>query len=255
MKTLILLGLFILFLVSVQFASGQTVDDILDKYIAARGGKDKLKAIKSIIIEGSRERMDTKTSIKIFKEQGKLSRTEFDMAGSTGFMLVTDKEVWNYYPKRMQEPQKMPEAAVVLSQPELDIPGPLVDYLLKGHKAILQGKEFAGNINCYKISLTQKTGRTINYWIDIDSYLLIQSSVMVDRMIGVRSDNNEQVVDSRTPTELFTFYKDYKLIDGIMFAHTIEVFNPTGESMNGGSTTFNKIEINKPIDPKMYHPE
>ena len=119
----------------------------------------------------------------------------------------------------------------------------------------MQGKEFAGNINCYKISLTQKTGRTINYWIDIDSYLLIQSSVMVDRMIGVRSDNNEQVADSRTPTELFTFYKDYKLIDGIMFAHTIEVFNPTGESMNGGSTTFNKIEINKPIDPKMYHTE
>lgn len=52
MKNLVLFGIFVLFLVAVQFASGQTVDEIIEKHIRQRGGFDKLAAIKSIYMEG-----------------------------------------------------------------------------------------------------------------------------------------------------------------------------------------------------------
>ena len=41
MRDLALFGLLIILLVAVQFASGQTVDDVIEKYEKARGGKDK----------------------------------------------------------------------------------------------------------------------------------------------------------------------------------------------------------------------
>ena len=90
MKTLIIIGLFVMFLVSVQFASAQTVDDIIDKYIAARGGKEKLTAIKSIYMEGSREMMGNEVMVKVTKVQVKLSRTEFEVGANNGFNLVTE---------------------------------------------------------------------------------------------------------------------------------------------------------------------
>ena len=60
MRSLILFGLFVFFLVAVQFAQAQTVDEIIDKYIKAIGGKDKLLLIATIYKEGSVKMMGMK---------------------------------------------------------------------------------------------------------------------------------------------------------------------------------------------------
>lgn len=252
MKTIILLGLFILFLVSVQFVNAQTVDEVIDKYIAARGGKEKLTSVKSIYMEGSREMMGNEVTVKITREQGKLFRTEFEMAGNTGYVLVTDKEGWSLVPMRSPTPSKMPDEAVAAMQTELDIAGPLVDYVAKGHKAELIGKDSVeGNI-CYKIKLTTKTGKDINYWIDASTYLLAQSSAKGGGMFGGGGRRPANGGGNPADAEFYTLYKDYKAVDGIIFAHTIEMKAPNGGGRAGGGTTFDLVEINKTVDPKMY---
>jgi hypothetical protein len=135
---------------------------------------------------------------------------------------------------RSTEPTKMPDATLPALQTELDIAGPLVDYAAKGHKAELMGKEKLNDADCYKIKLTTKGGTEIIYWIDAASYLLVQSSQKT------QSGRGGEV-------EVKTAYKDYKEVDGVKFAHTIDV---TGGF--GGSTTFDKVELNKPVDPKLY---
>ncbi|MBL0356982.1 MAG: hypothetical protein IPP72_08890 [Chitinophagaceae bacterium] len=250
MKTLILFSLFILFLVSVQFASAQTVDEIIDKYLAARGGKEKLLSIKTIYMEGSREMMGNEVAVKVTKEQGKLSRTEFEMGGTNGFMLITEKEAWNFFPMRSPTPSKMPDDAVAALQTELDIAGPLVDYVAKGHKAEFIAKETMDDIVCYKIKLTTKSGKVINYWIDISTNLITQSSTKGGGMFG-----GGKKTEGEAPADVITMYKDYKAVDGIMFAHNIETKNPSGQGRGSGGTTFDKIELNKPVDAKLYKPE
>jgi hypothetical protein len=136
----------------------------------------------------------------------------------------------------------MPDEAVAGLQTELDIAGPLVDYVAKGHKAELIGKDTIKGAPCYKIKLTTKTGKEINYWIDASTWLLTKSS---SKGFGRRGGDAEQM----------TFYTDYKAVDGIQFAHTIETKMSGGEGRGGGSTTFDKIELNKPVDPKLYKPE
>jgi hypothetical protein len=242
MKNLIIFGLMIVSLVLVQFAQAQTVQEIADKYAEARGGKDKLLAIKSVYMEGVRQMMGNEITVKITKEHGKLSRTEFEMGAATGFMLITDSEAWSLIPMRSTEPTKMPEETVSALQPELDIAGPLVDFTKKGHKAELLGKDSESGSECYKIKLTTDKEREILLWIDTKTFLLVQTS---QKNIGGGRGGNPDAPS-------VTMYSDYKATDGILFPHTIE---SKGQGPGGGSTTFDKVELNKPVDAKMYKPE
>lgn len=254
MKIVIIIGLFVLFLVSVQFASAQTVDEVIDKYIVARGGLEKLTAIKTISMEGSREMMGNEISIKITKEQGKLSRTEFEMGSTNGFMLITETTGWSFFPMRMDAPQKMEDTLIAAMQTETDIAGPLVNYAAKGHKTVLAGKENVGDITCFKILLTTNAGKSITYWIQADNYLLIQSTQAGAMMGGRRRGNAEQGNDPQTD-KTYIVYSDYKAVDGVLFAHSIETKREGNEARPGGGTTFDKIELNKQVDEKLFRPE
>ena len=260
MKKYIVLQLFVLFVCLAQIATAQTAAEIIDKYVAARGGKEKLLSVKTIYMEGSREMMGNEVPVRVYKEQGKLSRTEFDAAGATGFMLVTEKEVWNFFPMRSKEPSKMPDEAVVSMQIEMDIAGPLINYETKGNKVELIGKDSAEGRDCFKFKLTTATAKEINYWLDAKTYLLMQSSTKGGgNRFGMQQRNNPPANGDATkrnePREVYTLYKEYKAIDGILFPHNIETKMPNSEHRGGGGTTFDKIEINKPIEAKLYKPE
>lgn len=242
MKNLILFGLLILLLVLVQFSSAQTADEIIDKYINARGGKDKLLSVKSILMEGRREMMGTEVQVKVIKEQDKLSRTEFEMSSTNGYLLVTDKEAFSFLPMRSPGPEKLSGQAAEALKTELDIAGPLVNYQAKGHKIEMMGKDsVAGNL-CYKIKLTSRAGKEIIYWIDADSYLISQSST---KGVGSGKGADDEAI--------ITLYKDYRPEEGILFPHTMETKSNAGRG--GGGTSFEKIIINQPVNPKMYKPE
>ncbi len=251
MKTLILLSLFVLFLASVQIAGAQTVDEVVDKMEKARGGREKLLGITSVYMEGSREMMGNEVTVKITKVQDKLSRTDFEMGGSNGFNLVTDKEAWNYFPMRMDAPRRMPDEVLPALQTELDISGPLVNYAAKGHVAELLGKEDLEGASCYKIKLTLKSGRVITYWIDVASSLIVQSASTGG--FGGRRRNDDR--GNTEPQQMLTLFKDYRAVDGVLFPHSIESKNPSGEGRGAGGTTFDKIELNKPVDPQTYLPQ
>ncbi len=244
MKTIIILGLFVLFLVSIQFSSAKTVDEVIDKYIAARGGREKLNAVKSIYMEGRRETMSNETAITIIKEQNKLSRTVFEKDGIIGFDLITNKEAWKYSPTAMYEAQKMPDELISSFETELDIAGPLVDYAKKGHTTELLGKENIDDITCYKIKLTTQTGKAITYWIRSDNYLMLQSTSIESDIHGTKPKLGNTLI----------VYRDYKAVDGVQFAHSFEKRIEAAEMQGGSRIAFSKIEVNNPVDEKLYEP-
>src|SRR5258708_17310483 len=98
MKNIVLFVVFILALVFVQFANGQSVNEIIDQYITARGGKDKLTSIKSLYLEGTRQMNGNEVDVKVTKVDGKLSRVDFEVGGNTGYTIVTTDKGWSYIP-------------------------------------------------------------------------------------------------------------------------------------------------------------
>ena len=239
MKNIVLLVLFVLGIVFMQFTQAQSVDDIINKYVEARGGKDKLNAMQSVYMEGSRAMMGNEVLVKVTMVQGKLYRNDFEMGGTTGYTIVTPAEGWSFIPMQSPKVESIPADRLKTMQGQLDIAGPLVDYASKGNKVELQGKETIDGKDAYKIKITLSTGKEVTYYLDTKTDLLIQTR----QMSPARGKN--------APVEIITNYSDYKLFDGIMFPQTIA--NPGG-GMMAGSTTFDTIIVNKTIEENQYKP-
>lgn len=239
MRNIILLVIFVLGIVFAEFTSAQTADEIINKYIEARGGKDKLNSVKSLYMEGSRQMMGNEVPVKVTIVQDKLYRADFEFAGNTGYTIVTPTAGWSFIPMRSQKPDPIPEDRLKNMQGQMDIAGSLVDYAAKGNKVELLGKEAVDGVDAYKIKLTLPGGRNVTYYIDAKTNLLIQSKQM-----GAPGRDG-------TTQEMITTYSDYKTVDGILFPHTIS--NP-GQGGMSGSTTFDKVEVNKPVAEDQYKP-
>ncbi len=219
-----------------QFSAAKTVDDVIEKYIRARGGRNKLDAVKSIYMEGMKETISGNVQVKITKEQEKLSRTEIDH----NVVVITAEAAWTYFPQISPIPNRVPAENLQDIQTEMDIAGPLVDYAAKGHRAELLGKEQVEGNTCYKIKLTTQAGNVIFFWIDLSSYLLVQSSAIS--------------IDQEYAKSLIS-YSNYKEVEGIQFPHTFET-NSNGKWINeyGREIVFHTIQINPVIGHTMYQP-
>ncbi|MEP6615973.1 MAG: hypothetical protein ABJA57_05310 [Ginsengibacter sp.] len=245
MKNIVLLVVFVLGIVFMQFAQAQSVDEIINKYIDARGGKDKLNAVKSVYMEGARQMMGNEVEVKVTMVQGKLYRNDFQFGGSPGYTIVTPKDGWSLIPMRSPTPEPIAENRLKEMQGQLDIAGPLADYALKGNKVELQGKETIEGKEAYKLHITLNNGKEVTYFIDTKTNLLVQTRQMAAGMGGRGTGTQGQ------EKEVITNFSDYQAVDGILFPHTIS--NP-GSGPMGGSTTFDKIELNKMIDENQYKP-
>ena len=241
MKNIVLFVVFILVLVFAQFANAQSVDEIINQYIIARGGKEKLNSIQSVYFEGTRQMMGNEVQVKVTKVDRKLNRVDFEFGGNSGYTIITPDKGWTYIPMRSDKPEEIPEARLKTMQDQLDIAGPLFNYAAKGYKAELKGKDSVGGKEAYKVQITNAAGKDITYYIDTKTNLLIQV-----RQMGESSRNA-----GSEAKEIITNFSDYKEVSGVMFPHTIVT---EGAGMGAGSMSFDKIEVNVPVDESLYKP-
>jgi outer membrane lipoprotein-sorting protein len=241
MKNIVLFVVFILALVFAQFANAQSVDEVINQYVIARGGKQKLDSVKSIYFEGTRQMMNSEVQVKVTKVDKKLNRVDFEFGGNEGYTIITPEAGWAYIPMRSDKPNEIPKEALKSMQYQLDIAGPLVDYASKGYQASLKGKDTVNGNEAYKIVLTNAEGKESSFYIDTKTNLLIQIRMMSE---GGRNGNSGS-------KEIITDLSDYKEVNGVMFPHTLVT---EGSGMGSGSMTFDKIEVNIPVDEKLYKP-
>jgi hypothetical protein len=242
-----ILTAFSLFILSAIVSEAQTVDEVISKHIEAMGGAEKLKSLKTVYQEGVAVMQNGNEVIsKIYRVQDKLLRREIEFGMGSVTMIVTDKEGWSSNPRSGGTFQPLPKEAVDAQQLELDLAGPFVDYAAKGHKVELVGKETIGDKEAYKIKLTPKTGREINYFIDTKDYYIIRQTFKGGAMFG---GGGQARGTQGADTEINVNYADYKKTpEGYVFAYTVSMGN-TGNNM-----TYEKIEVNKPVDEKLYKP-
>lgn len=231
MKNLIIFGLFILALVCAQFTQAQTVDDVINKHVAALGGKEKLSKIQNVVMEGSLNIQGTEISLTVTQVHNKLNRQDITAMGMHGFDMMTDTEGWQYMPfQGMQKPEPKTADEVKKSQSDLDIAGPLVDYAAKGHKAELLGKEDVEGTECYKIKVTLAAGKEVTFFIDPTSNMIIRTK-------ETRKFNGQD-------TELQTDFSDYKEVEGVKMPFSI--------TQQFGTVLFSSIKVNQTIPESAY---
>jgi outer membrane lipoprotein-sorting protein len=225
----------------------QTADEVINKYITAMGGKEKLNSMKTLYMEGVAVMQNgNEITTKLYKEQDKLYRREVAAPFGNIVMVVTEKQGWSSNPRNGGSFEAMPEEGVKNQQHELDCAGPLVDYASKGHKVELIGKEEVEGTEAIKIKLTLKSGQDINYFFDPKTGYIIRFS----RKGGGGFGGGRRPGGPGGDGEMKIDYSNYqKTDDGYIFPMTV------GMGMGGGNMTFEKIEVNKPIDANKYKPE
>lgn len=213
----------------------QSVDDVINKYIDAMGGREKLNSIKTVYLEGVAVMQNgSEINTKIWKADKALLRSETNFGMGSMTLILTKTNGWFSNPRNGGKFEALPEDRVKAQQGELDCTGPFVDYAAKGEKAEMLGKEDINGVSCYKIKLTFSDGRDQTDYFDATTYYLVREVKKGGMRPGAQQQGNG---------EMTTDYAGYaKTTDGYMFPFTV-----TRVGM-GGAMTFEKIAVNQPVD-------
>jgi hypothetical protein len=216
----------------------QDADEIVNKYVSAMGGLNKIHSIKTIklsgkVIVGSMEipfSQTCKRPSKVLMEstvQGMTMKQAFD--GTQGWMInpFTGK----------QDPEIMTKDAEKAISRNADFEGQLINYKDKECKIELLGKEDFEGSQVYNIKLTSKDSDITNYYISADSFMIVKQTD------NIKFDTKEITAETR--------FSNYKKIEGVMFPFSMESKSP-GNPMGNSTIVVESIETNIPVDDSIF---
>jgi outer membrane lipoprotein-sorting protein len=215
-------------------ASAQTVDDILAKVTAARGGLDKLRAIHSERVSGKISFGEVSGPFVVELERPLKMHMQLTIQNQT-IVRVYDgqSQGWANNPfAGKTNPEPMSEDELKNISEESDFDGPLVDYKSKGNQLELVGKDKVNDKDAWRLKLTTKNGDVRFYLFDADSFHLLKWE-------GQRKyDGKELPVQS--------FFSDYRDVGGMKFAFAIDSGSSATEIAQ--KIRIEKIELNPELN-------
>lgn len=218
---------------------GQTVDQVIARYLQARGGTERIHAVQTLRLSGTMTLPDVLAPLVLELKRPNRMRTEFVFQGHTGVRAFDGTTAWMILPvPSMDRPQVMPpdEAEDARDQADIDL-SPLVDPAAKGFAVELLGRETSlGKETLIKLSVRTRDRPVRTMYLDAKSYL-------VTRIEEMRSIEGK-------PEPFETLVGDYRTVSGLVFPHALEVGPRRGGDRQ--KFVFEKIEVNVPLDDSRF---
>ena len=217
-------------------AQAQTADEVVNKWVTAMGGHDKLKSIRTIYTENEVNIMNNPASNTTWIADGKGYKSVTDFSGQKIIDCYLTQGGWSVNPLAGQATAiSMPPAQVKMGQIQMAAGGPLLDYSSRGYKLELQGRDKVNGASVFKILLTTGDGLPVNYYISDSSYLILKESVKMNA-------NGQDF-------EITWVKSDYRKTPyGFILPYSTELSFP-GVSIN---FSVKKIEVNKDFDAAIF---
>jgi len=189
----------------------QTVDEIVARHVAARGGREALAAVKTLRMTGRAVAGPGREAIlrREIARPGRI-RTEFVFQGTTGVYVWDGSSGWQISPLDGRfEPEPMSAEAAALSAEQADFEGPLVDWKAKGHRITLVGNAALPGGKAHELEVRLKSGVVRRVFVDAASGLVVKTA------------STRKVRGHDTTFEVV--YGDYRETDGVRYARTIDI--------------------------------
>ena len=220
-------------------AAAQSTDDILAKYLVARGGLDKIKAVQSERVTGTISFGPGEEGPFVVERARTLKmHMEFNLNGQVIIRTYDGRSKgWTYNPF-VPNPtvQPMTEADLRNIFEEADFDGPFVDYKSKGNQIELAGREDVEGKPADKLKLTNRNGEISYFFFDATSHLVLECQ-------GIRQFDGKDI-------PWVTFFRDFREVKGLKYPFLIEYEEPGTE--NAHKITADKIEVNVPIEEARF---
>ncbi len=202
-----------LILLSSTVAAAQSLDQILARNLAARGGEAKVKALTSLRITGKvvfgGRGFSVDAEIGMVQKRPNKIRLEATLQGLTQITAYDGKEGWSISPfggRRDAERMSADDAKSVIQQADID--GPLLGWREEGHRIEYLGVEDLDGTPALKLRVNRRDGDVQYIYLDPDTYLEIRTST-VNRVRGV---------DTITDTD----YGAYQQVAGVWMPFAVE---------------------------------
>jgi len=219
-------------------ASSQTADELVNKNIEAKGGMNKIKAIKTWRMTGKLIGGGLTATAGQENMRPNLVRETFSLQGMTAVQAYDGSAAWQIQPfGGRKDPQLMGEDDARDLLMDSDFDGPLVDYKDKGNAVEYLGHDVVDGDDALRLKVTQKNGDIIYYYLDPDTYLEIRKETQE----FIRGSVRENVSDLGS----------YKPIAGVMYPFSV-ASGPKNDPTSWQTVTIEKIEVNLPMESSEF---
>jgi hypothetical protein len=217
--------------------SAQTADDLVARNLQARGGTDKLKAIRSLRATGKMQQGSFIAQVGADSMAPNLLRQTFTVQGMTQIQAYDGKTGWKIAPfEGRKDPELLGEEELRDLMEDANFLGPLVDYQAQGNKIEYIGKDTLDGDEVHRLKVTLKNGDIYYYYLDPETFL----EVRMEKVQFIRGAVHESVIECGS----------YKLVAGVYMPFTCEVGSK--QSPERSKITYEKIEPNVTLDPAEF---
>src|SRR5438270_714255 len=228
--------------VSAVFAQDKpepTVDELVAKNVAAKGGADALRALQSVRFTGKmlvNEGQMQLAYVQTKKRPGEV-RSEVTLQGMTAILAYDGGQGWKVYPfQGRKDPEKMSADDTKSLMEDAEIDGPLVDWKAKGSTVEYLGTEDVDGTLAYKLKVVRKNGDVNFVYLEPEHFLEI-------RILSQRIEQGAQV-------EVETDIGDYEKINGVYVPFSIEAGRKN--SPDKQKIVLDKVDANVPADDAFF---
>ena len=234
-----------LLLTSVRVLAAQSVDDIIERHLAASGGRAALEKLETRVITGTIALTSPAGTlsgpIQIFSAKPGKERTliSLDLSALGAAEITVDRRfdgINGYVIDTLQGNRELTGVELQnMRNNAYGFPEVFLFYRQGAMALTLRGREKVGTRDAYVLVATPKAGSTQQVFIDAATFLTLKS---------VASEESPQAGQFEQTTELL----DYRDVDGVKIPFQIKA-SSTAQSF---SITISKIEHNVKIDPTIF---
>ena len=215
-------------------ASSQTAEELVNKNIEAKGGMEKIKAIKTLRMTGKLIVQGLTATQGQDNMRPNLVRETTTLQGMTAVQAYDGSTGWQIQPfGGRKDPELMGEDDMRDLLLDSDFDGPLVDYKAKGNVVEYLGHDTVDGDDALRLKVTLKNGDIVYYYLDPDTYLEIRKETQE----FIRGSVRENAANLGS----------YKPVAGVMFPFSI-ASGPKNDPTSWQTVTVDKLEANVPLD-------
>jgi hypothetical protein len=218
-----------------------TAEQILSHHVEARGGLEKIRALRSLRRTGHAVFPGMKIEMSVVELRARPGRVRVEnvLNGLTSIDAWDGQVAWKVRPfNGRKDPERTSADEAKALRLSADLEGPLVEPRSKGHTVTLLGIEELDGTPCYKLRVDLAWGDQLFSYLDPDSFMVLRE---LQRTV-IRGAEQFSEVD----------YGDYEKVAGVYVPMLEESGPRDSPSSEKSKVVYDRAEANVPVDEAVF---